>query len=80
MLVGLVGQIQSNGDSTMTLSDCINNGNVTGSSDYIGGLLGYIGRNNNIAIAISSCVNNGNVTGDFFLLEELLDAWIETSK
>ena len=41
---GLVGQIQSNGDSTMTLSDCINNGNVTGSSDYIGGLLGYIGR------------------------------------
>ena len=49
----------------MTLSDCIN-GNVTGSSDYIGGLLGYIGRNNNIAIAISSCVNNGNVTGVFF--------------
>ena len=50
----------------MTLSDCINNGTVTGSSDYIGGLLGYIGRNNNIAIAISSCVNNGNVTGVFF--------------
>ena len=67
MLVALLGKFRAMEKSIMTLSDCINNGTVTGSSDYIGGLLGYIGREKkNMAIAISSCMNNGNVTGDFF--------------
>ena len=42
---------------------CINNGNLTGSADYVGGFVGQIYDNTNMAVIISNCTNNGICTG-----------------
>ena len=64
-LGGIVGYTQ-NTDS-VTISDCINFGNITATSTGIGGIFGIIegGASATGAAAITNCTNNGNVKGSW---------------
>ena len=59
---GLVGYLS--GSTTVTVVNCINNGNVTSDSYGSGGLVGCIGENIDAGITISNCINNGVITAN----------------
>ena len=60
---GFIGTVQYSGQSAMiSFEDCVNNGIVTGSNQYIGGFLGYVRCEKNTSIVISNSFNNGDVT------------------
>ncbi len=52
---GIIGQPYHN----LTISNCVNNGNVKG--NYAGGIAGYF--NQNATLKIQNCINNGDVRG-----------------
>lgn len=61
-LGGIVGYIKA-GDSA-AITDCVNHGNVKGSSTGNGGVLG-LSENGNGTVVIADCVNNGDVTSSW---------------
>lgn len=61
---GFLGRIASSNHVTITLSDCRNNGIITGNR-RTGGFLGRVEKNNMTKVKISKSFNNGIVRGDF---------------
>lgn len=61
-LGGIVGYIKA-GDSA-AITDCVNCGNVKGSSTGNGGVLG-LSENGNGTVVIANCINNGDVTSSW---------------
>ena len=64
-MAGIVGYTK-NSDS-ISISDCVNFGNVTASSTGIGGIFGILegGTSATGTAVITNCVNNGNVSGSW---------------
>ncbi|MBR2381851.1 MAG: hypothetical protein IKA84_05110 [Clostridia bacterium] len=63
-LAGIVGYAERGSDAsiTVTISECVNHGNIIGTSTAVGGVFGLSQKDNNVAILITNCVNNGDVS------------------
>lgn len=59
---GFIGYIQEDKNVTLTISNSVNNGIVTGDCS-IGGFVGSIEHVTNMNLVISDSVNNGHITG-----------------
>lgn len=57
---GIVGSISEIGDCPVTVTNCVNDGNISTKSNSTGGIVGYVGKS---VVNFSGCVNNGDVTG-----------------
>ena len=59
---GIVGTVNNNGSGKVEVKNCLNIGNVTGSSINLGGIVGYFKPvNANTGSAIDGCVNVGTI-------------------
>ena len=58
---GVVGWAEV-GSGTITITNCYNTGEVTGSSSYVGGVVGYAYASSD-NITITNCYNTGSVSG-----------------
>ena len=63
---GFTGEIDTNSNISMTISNSVNNGNVNGSL-YIGGFVGCIYSNTKMTMTISNSTNNGYITEDKYV-------------
>ena len=62
---GFVGQFVFNINSTLTMSNCENKGNVVAEHEEGGGFVGTFRYNYNMNVCISQTTNYGNVSGAF---------------
>ena len=62
-LGGVVGFVDTN--ATVTITNCVNNGNINATSTGIGGILGiyYEAATGTGSVTITGCLNNANVKG-----------------
>ena len=62
---GFIGMITGlNQRTDVTFKDCVNDGNVIGSSIH-GGFVGYFYRNTDLTMTLSGCTNNANISGQY---------------
>lgn len=64
---GILGRFEDY-DSTITIKNCISNGNVKG-NNYIGGIVGYVKMNGpgDYNARFTGCINNSNVNGSSYV-------------
>jgi len=64
--IGLIGFICKNISATITISDCVNNGNIIGAGNNTGGFIGgvYEGATA-LVIKFNNCINNGDVSSGY---------------
>ncbi len=60
-----VGALYGVGNGNVTVTNCVNNGEILG-SDQVGGLVGWADRSKTTAFTIKNCVNNGAVTSNHY--------------
>ena len=61
---GFIGYLASSNNAAVKISNCTNNGVITGSSN-VGGFLGFTENNEHVSLIISNSMNHGNFTGSF---------------
>ena len=73
---GIAGKVQNSGtwNNVVTISNCTNNKNISGTGNYIGGLIGYQSSNGYSSyptqyckLSISNSINNSNVSGSSYV-------------
>lgn len=61
-LGGILGSVRSQDGATLTLSNCSNTGNVSG-TEQLGGILGNLAMYSTSTVALDGCQNNADILG-----------------
>lgn len=61
-LGGFVGALTYDATGSCTITDCVNNGNITLEAGATGNVGGIVGGNHDCDLLITNCTNNGDIT------------------
>ncbi len=64
---GMIGVIGKNIFATVTITDCVNNGNIVGLGNHTGGFIGGVYESAvALVIKFTDCINRGNVSSGYY--------------